>query len=160
MTESKFTAQQIANWYLKKGSLSPKKLQKILYYAYSWVLTLTNDDVDHLDNKLFDDTFEAWAHGPVLNDIYSKYKSYGYNDIPEYNGEVVELPDDVEDILNQVWDEYGAFTADQLENLSHREAPWIKARGDATPLSASTSAIYNKDIFKCYIERVTSTTID
>lgn len=32
------------------------------------------------------------------------------------------------DVLNQVWDAYGSFTAGQLERLTHSEDPWIKAR--------------------------------
>lgn len=149
-----YTADQIADWYLSKSNMSPKKLQKILYYAYAWVLTLTNDDINHLDNKLFDNNFEAWAHGPVIYSIYEEYKLYGYNDIPKYEGNIVKLPDDISDILNQVWDEYGSFTSDQLESITHQETPWINAREGLSPLASSNKVITDKDIFECYIERV------
>lgn len=149
-----YTVNQIADWYLSKSSMSPKKLQKILYYAYAWVLTLSNDDINHLENKLFDDDIEAWAHGPVIYTVYEEYKLFGYNDIPRYDGEVVMLSEDISDILNQVWDEYGSFTADQLESITHQESPWIHAREGVSPLAYSDKAISDRDIYKCYIERI------
>lgn len=60
--------------------MTPKKLQKMLYYCYSWHLALTaeNGDVDEiLSSRLFDAKFEAWAHGPVIREIYLEYKKIG-----------------------------------------------------------------------------------
>ena len=62
---------KVANFYLSKQSMSPKKLQKILYYAYAWTLALLNDDEEHLNNRLFDSKFEAWVHGPVLPEVFA-----------------------------------------------------------------------------------------
>ena len=45
-------ALDIANWFLSKESMSPKKIQKLVYYAYSWYLTLMNDSEEELTNKL------------------------------------------------------------------------------------------------------------
>lgn len=33
----------VANWFLTKESMTPKKVQKLVYYAYSWYLTLMNE---------------------------------------------------------------------------------------------------------------------
>lgn len=148
------TSQEIANWFLSQASMSPKKLQKMLYYAYSWVLTLTNDSSDCIENRLFKDNFEAWAHGPVLMDIYQEYKDNGYNNISKYEGNVVELPDEIDDILNQVMEVYGKYTADQLESITHQESPWINARHGLSPLESSNNIISDQDIFSCYIQRV------
>lgn len=49
-------------------AISNMKLQKLLYYAQGFALAL-------LDKPLFDEDFEAWAHGPVLRCIYNKYKN-------------------------------------------------------------------------------------
>ena len=46
------TPDIIANWFLQKEAMSPKKLQKLVYYAYAWNLI-----VNHL--KLFDEPFKA-----------------------------------------------------------------------------------------------------
>lgn len=59
------------------SEMTPKKLQKMLYYCYSWHLALTaeNEDTEEiLSSRLFDATFEAWAHGPVIPEVYNAYK--------------------------------------------------------------------------------------
>ena len=48
---------KVIDFFLSKESMSPKKLQKMLYYAYAWTLALLNEDEDHLENKLFDGKF-------------------------------------------------------------------------------------------------------
>lgn len=152
---TQYKQDDIAKWLLSIMSMSPKKLQKMLYYSYSWVLTLTNDDINHLDNRLFDNQFQAWAHGPVLPQIYSKYKEYGFNDI-DIPKEVddIDFPNDILDILKQVIDIYGGYTADELESITHQELPWIDARKGLGPLEAGNKEITDKEIFKYYIKRV------
>ena len=67
---TKRTVFDVADWFLGKDSMSPKKLQKIVYYAYAWVLTLMNESENDLDIKLFDSRIEAWVHGPVIPELY------------------------------------------------------------------------------------------
>ena len=52
-----YTFKDVAKWFLAKGNkdISPKKLQKLVYYAYAWTLTLLNNSSDDLENKLFED---------------------------------------------------------------------------------------------------------
>ncbi|WP_374049741.1 type II toxin-antitoxin system antitoxin SocA domain-containing protein [Paenibacillus larvae] len=33
--------------------------------------------------KLFDDNFEAWVHGPVNPQLYTEYREYGWQEIPQ-----------------------------------------------------------------------------
>ena len=54
--------EDVANYFLSKKSMSPKKLQKIVYYAYGWTLALLNEDIKALDNRLFNEPIEAWIH--------------------------------------------------------------------------------------------------
>ena len=71
----KYSVFDIANWFLNKMSVSPKKLQKLVYYSEAWSNAL-------YDEELISDTvFEAWAHGPVSPELYQKYKEYGWKDI-------------------------------------------------------------------------------
>lgn len=44
--------KDVENWFLSKQEMSPKKLQKMLYYAYSWGLVFFNESVDSLKNTL------------------------------------------------------------------------------------------------------------
>lgn len=149
-----FTAQQIANWLLTQQSMSPKKLQKMLYYSYVWVLTLNNDDSENLDNRLFEESFEAWVHGPVIRSIYEKYRSFGYNDIVSENSKDVEIGEDVLDTLKQVMEIYGGYNGNELESITHQEKPWIEARADFGPLDACSVEISDKTIYETYIARL------
>ena len=153
---SQYTYDEVADWFLSKGEgkISPKKLQKLVYYAYAWTLTLLNDSAENLTNKLFDDgRFEAWVHGPVIHGLYSEYSEYGFNNISKSKTRPT-FTEDIEDVLNQVWDVYGKYNADQLESMTHQESPWKNARKDLSPLDSSSNFISDKDIFNCYIKRI------
>src|SRR5699024_415071 len=102
-----YQLQDVVKWFLSKDSMSPKKLQKLLYYAYAWTLTLQNENVTELERKLFKENFEAWVHGPVIPDVYYRYRGYGYNEIELFEEETIVFDEDTQDVLEQVWDEYG-----------------------------------------------------
>jgi len=148
-----YSVQQVATWFLSQASMSPKKLQKLMYYAYAWVLTLTNEDADHLDNRLFDVRFEAWVHGPVLKQVYRQYNQYGFSDIPQAT-QAPEFVSDITDILHQVWEVYGHYTANELESMTHQERPWQEARQDLSPLEASSRVLSDRTIFDFYLTQV------
>lgn len=113
---------EIADWFLAKESMTPKKLQKLAYYAESWSRAL-------LDRSIVQDTeFEAWAHGPVSPELYDKYRDYGWNDIPK-NNKFVDISDEKDlDLLESVWLTYGEMSANALEAQTHVETPWENAR--------------------------------
>lgn len=153
--EGYYEVNDVIRWFLSKDSMSPKKLQKLLYYAYAWTLTLNNEDEENLENKLFEDKFEAWVHGPVIPEVYRDFKSYGHQDIPQItNEEPPVFDEDVEDILEQVWEVYGGFSGNELESLTHQEDPWKNARKGYRPLDRCNEVISDKDIFRCYGERL------
>lgn len=149
-----YPVEAVAKWFLSRKSMSPKKLQKMLYYAYVWVLTLLNESADDLNNRLFEEKFEAWVHGPVIYSVYDQYREWGFSDIPQYEGEVPKFADEVEDILEQVLDVYGNFTGNQLESMTHQEDPWKKAREGYGPLDRCNEVISDESIFEYYIKRV------
>ena len=125
---SKFTVDEVANYFLAKQGMTPKKLQKMLYFAYSWYLTFMNERIDELEDRLFNNNFEAWIHGPVDPSIYAKYKGYGGSKIPQYRGEIVQLEEEVEEIMDEVWDIYGRYSGNELESISHQHDPWKDTR--------------------------------
>ena len=147
----KKTVFDIADWFLGKDSMSPKKLQKLVYYAYSWVLTLMNENEDELYVKLFDSRLEAWIHGPLFPELYHKYKG---ESVISQKSSVSRFDEDIEDILEQVWDVYGMYTGNQLESITHKESPWIEARENCSPVDICTNEITDRSIYHYYIERV------
>lgn len=139
----------VANYFLSKESMSPKKLQKILYFAYAWFLYINSDDIDNL-NTLFEEKPQAWVHGPVFRSIYDRYKDYKWNNIPKYTKEIKSIDEDTRKLLDRIWGKYGGFEADELEAVTHREDPWIKARAGVGILEISNKEISDRDIFAYY----------
>lgn len=139
----------VANYFLSKESMSPKKLQKILYFAYAWFLYLNSDDIEHI-NTLFMEKPQAWVHGPVFKRIYDKYKGYKWNNIPKFTKEIKSIDDNTRRLLDKIWEKYGEFEADELEVVTHREDPWRKAREGVGALEISNREIDDKDIFAYY----------
>jgi uncharacterized phage-associated protein len=149
--------EDIANFFLWKESMSHKKLQKLVYYAYAWSIALLNDNSENIHFRLFNSNIEAWIHGPVIPELYQKYKCYGWSDIPkidDFDTSIFET--EVLDILEQVWAAYGSFSGNQLETISHREKPWLEARNGVPAYMATTNLISDKDMFIFYNEQANS----
>lgn len=146
---SDYTALDIAHWFINKEDMTPKKVQKLVYYAYSWFLVYFNETEDDIEFELFDNNIEAWVHGPVVDEIYQKYKEYGYNPIKKkYEG--LEIEEETEEVLEEVWKKYGHLSADELERLTHKELPWKRARKGLGPLDYTNKRINKKVIFNYY----------
>ena len=129
---------QLAN---ETGSfISNLKLQKLVYYAQAWHLALQ-------EAPLFDTDFQAWIHGPVVPELYQKYKSFGWEPIIE--NAKPNLSPDVQKFLAEVADEYFALDAYELEQMTHIEPPWNRARGVIAPDEPS-NAIIRKEWMKEY----------
>ena len=62
---------------LKEGmTVSPLKLQKMLYYIQAWMMVF----FDH--QLLFEDNPQAWVNGPVYPQVYDRLRSIGRYDKP------------------------------------------------------------------------------
>ncbi len=150
-----YTATQIADWILSRintdsgDTISPLKLQKLLYYCQAWHYTIFKE-------PLFEEDIQAWAHGPV---VYSQYKRFA--DIPRYTNidiSKTELaPPSLsrigEELLEEVMDIYGEHTAYYLEQLTHKERPWLETRGDL-PEHAATDRVISLDLMYEYYHSV------
>ena len=149
------TIERVAQWFLSLAPMSNKKLQKLCYYAYCWFIVFFNDKevISYLNRNeiqtLCPEKFQAWIHGPVLPRLYHKYKEYGWHEIPQIaNKPIVEAG--LESLLQQVWDAYGDFSADELEILSHQEYPWQNARKGISNGDACSNEISDYDILQYY----------
>ena len=140
----------IANFFLTKSELTPKKIQKLVYYAYSWFIAINNEDENHLDNILFDEIPEAWIHGPVFPSLYAQFKSYNWNEVPKMEKPIEFENDDIMSFLNDIWSKFGSYSADELEYMTHQESPWLNARKNIVSNERSNQQISLKDIFNYY----------
>lgn len=135
----------VAQAFLTYEDMTPKKIQKLSYYAYSWYLVIEKE-------KLVNTNFEAWVHGPVERTLYNSYREYGYNSVPKNNKTLKEVLNDdkLEQFFSEIYRIYGKLDGDELECLTHKEEPWLKARKGLQPWQASNKPIDDNDIFEFY----------
>jgi uncharacterized phage-associated protein len=122
--------------------LTNLKLQKLLYYSQAWWLALHN-------KILFQEDFQAWVHGPVLPSEYQRFKEFQWRPITS-DIKKSEFENDIAEFLSQIVDVFGSETAVSLELMTHRERPWIDARGNLAPHELSTAIISKKAMADFY----------
>lgn len=131
-----YSAIAVANAFIEKAAekgirdLTPMKLQKLVFFAHSWMLALS-------DKPLIKENVKAWKYGPVIDSIYHEFKSYGSKNITSPGTEFEGLDsDDVFDmkyiiprlpktdehanaIVDAILETYGNRSATTLSNLTH-----------------------------------------
>ena len=117
----KYSIFDIADWFLLKGNMTHKKVQKLCYYAQAWCFALKGYRLANTD-------FQAWVHGPVSPALYERFKGFGYETITINTEHKPMIEEDDLELLGDVWETYGDKTGNALEALSHRELPWKEAR--------------------------------
>ncbi|HID4048525.1 TPA: Panacea domain-containing protein [Pluralibacter gergoviae] len=128
--------------------MSNLKLQKLAYYADAWYLAF-------FDEKLVDEDFQAWIHGPVSRAIYDRFSASKslYSNItledctPGFD--LSDVPAAASAHIDSVLEVYGAFTGAQLEDMTHKEDPWIKAREGYRP-SQRCEEIIDRNVTRNY----------
>lgn len=124
----------------KKYSLTPLKLQKLLYLAQGWSYVWDNEAV-------FPEDFCAWQYGPVNEMVYEVFKKYGRSEIPALEG-ISDISDrDVEDTLETVWLEYGKRTAYDLVDLTRTQKPWKDACANGSRITNNHICQYFQSTF-------------
>ncbi|RXZ00946.1 Panacea domain-containing protein [Fictibacillus sp. S7] len=160
------TAQQVAQYFIfmsipgTKENITNLKLQKLLYFAQGEYLA------EHGPNTpLFEDEIKAWAHGPVVPEVYFKYSDYKFMEISKEGTEnIIDIIENVEeqenryylDILERVWNQYKQYNGKELENITHENGPWKDIRGDLPPFISTNTTITKKSIFEYFASPVTA----
>lgn len=127
MSEYLCTATMLSRYVVGKCARDGKpvsnlQLQKILYFLQSVYCRATGGKL------LFEDAFEAWPYGPVIESVYNEFSKFGgytiddYRDVysPGFNGsEKVFVDTGIEDLRRRSpWD---------LVRISHAPgSPWDK----------------------------------
>jgi uncharacterized phage-associated protein len=142
----------VAKYFLLKAAqegepITQLKLQKLVYLAYVYALI-------H-GKKLFNEPIQAWANGPVVPSLYQILKKYGFNPIGEdfYKTDINELLkklNGVQDILDEVFDEYAPKSAFELVTLTHNDGAWSRARKGKAATERSEEIIKDEYILEAY----------
>ncbi|MDF0552725.1 type II toxin-antitoxin system antitoxin SocA domain-containing protein [Kamptonema sp. UHCC 0994] len=80
----------------------------------------------------------------VVPEIYRLYKQYEVNSLPQPDDFNIDLYDrETQELLNEVYEVYGQYTAPTLKRFTHQELPWKE-----TALNEEISL----DLMKAYFE--------
>lgn len=125
-------ALAVANYFLGKSfetgePVTPMKLVKLVYIAHGWHLALTG-------RPLIAEPVQAWKYGPVIDQVYHRFKKFGGDPIieqahfltPGGQTQYFQLNDfTAKDILDRVWEVYSNYDGVQLSALTHQSGtPW------------------------------------
>lgn len=137
----------VANFFLsccneKTGDLiSNLKLQKLVYYAQGYHLAI-------FDEPLFNTEIQAWQYGPVAPSLYHYYKKYGNDALPicvDFDRE--KYPSRTVLLLDEIYKEYGQYSAWKLMDMTHNEKPWkdIYCTGENRIIDTSVMKLFFKE---------------
>lgn len=130
--------------------LSNLKIQKLCYYAAGIAAAVRKDS----GAPLFDSRIEAWQHGPVVPTQYARFKAYGAGTIPHVeNFDMDQIDSRDRELLDNVYDYYGQYSAWKLRNMTHDEAPWIDAfaRADRTIRTEELEQFFSSEVSQEYV---------
>lgn len=136
MSSKPYDANNIANYVLRyhenKGHpISNLKLQKELYFLQAEFLVVH-------DKPLFHNDIAAWDVGPVVPDVYNRFKLFGSASIPlegdknlpwdtYWNGTRWNIDTDDLRTINNMLDDLEQYSSVQLMEFTRNQTPWKKA---------------------------------
>lgn len=162
-------AEYIGLSLLSKGiSITPLKLQKMLYYNQAWHMVVFGRD-----NTLFEDVPEAWVNGPVYPVIHDEYKAYSiFSPLPCSAFGITDesgISDQVQDLsgkmglsknqiqlIDSVNTLYGTKRDEALVFLTHSELPWSEKRAGLLPFDKTHKPLSLDTMYSYYKERYDS----
>ena len=121
-----YSALLISRYIIKRcneinKSISNLKLQKLLYFVQAEFLVSK-------DKPCFYEKIEAWDFGPVVPEVYRKYRIYGSASIPYIKGiENGKILSDDQALINEIVDICSKYSAAMLVEVTHAQEPWKKA---------------------------------
>lgn len=134
--DQQISALDIAKMLLSMQSMTNLKLQKMIYFVYADYLINTHE-------SLFPEKIIAYHYGPIVKEVYEKYKRHGRKIItPEDDSVNLESTKitrpmalarlskakqhaEVLASVQRVFTKFGNMTATQLVALTHRNnSPW------------------------------------
>ena len=138
--------------YMGEGHFSPKQINRFLYYSYGIYVAVYNDDIDELDNKLFNDFLYTYPRGPVngnankyLEENRERYymSDNSYKNTRELEYSIDKLHNKSKRVINAVLKVYGKYTDNQLEDMVLKEPPYKKCKKKDSIKKMDDKVIYD-----------------
>lgn len=166
---TKYKALDIARYIInyaisKEHPISNLQLQKIIYYVQAAFLV-------EFECGAFEEKVMNWTYGPVVEEVYREYRTYGYLAIDKrqdkYNSIIYDNKDceikvieetfdesmiikEHKDIINKVVESYMSMDAIDLVEKTHKEDPWLKTRQNETIAEKDIRDYYKLYNYKLY----------
>ena len=147
VTSTTHHAIDVANYFLSLlddnagDAITNLKMQKLVYYAQGFALAI-------LGRPIFVENIEAWMHGPVVPELYQHFRQYGNQPLPQpkEDWDLQIFTEEEKNLLNNVYETYGQFSAWRLRDMTHEEKPWR-----STPANGIISHNLMKEYFQTLI---------
>ena len=142
-------------------TITPLKLQKILYYIQAWHIAKFEKE------SLFDTLPEAWVNGPVYRQIYNQYKGSFFKNANiqatlDEDGlaqalmakqSEMDLDEKQLTLVNAVLDAYSKLSDERLVLMTHSEDPWTEIRKNLLPIERSDKKLSVDTIYNYFNRR-------
>ena len=122
-------------------TIDEMKLHKLLYFAQ-------RESIIQTGNPLFDATFRGWKYGPILKEIRESYKNSSF--VPVTSSSDI---DEMEPIVDTVFEQYAEKYSWSLSRLTHGEYSWKKSR-EGIPENINSDKPINVEDIRIDADRV------
>lgn len=134
-----YSALEIARFvieYCRKNDLlmSNLKLQKVLYFIQAEFLVRNGE-------PCFFERIEAWPFGPVVSNVYHEYKTFGSSNIYSNLSNFYDIAEEDRNIIKDIVKACNRFSATQLVELTHNQAPWKNAYNNGNRIITNDSIL-------------------
>lgn len=109
----------VRNYDITPEYITNLKLQKLLYFVQALCLMI-------FGKKAFSEKILAWPYGPVINEVYQKYKPNRANEIVSEKF-IKNISSGLYKVIEEVVTCYGSIEANKLIDFTHEEEPWKNA---------------------------------
>ncbi|MCD7824027.1 MAG: DUF4065 domain-containing protein [Oscillospiraceae bacterium] len=128
-----YSALDVARYIVDKcnaalSAITNLKLQKILYFVQAEFLVKKH-------TPCFSEDIYAWNYGPVVPSVYREYKVYGGSSIPSFSKrdrKEYGIADSDMELINEVVKQCQRYSASELVEITHDQAPWKDAFRNGT----------------------------
>lgn len=127
----------VKNYEIVPEYITNLKLQKLLYFVQALCLMI-------FDKEAFPEKIIAWSYGPVVKEVYDRYKHNHHEQIKSER-KVKTISSGLYEVIKEVVNSYGSIEAGELIDFTHEEEPWLK-----TEINKEISS----DLIKNYFNKV------
>lgn len=129
-----FSPVNVSNNILKRAftdevSVSPMKLQKLLYF-------IASDYSKKTQKPLLSEPFQAWDYGPVVRSVYEEFRPFGGAEIRKFAKDAIgkskmvneATNDDLRCSIDLIWNHGKNLSAVHLSRITHAKgSAWYKS---------------------------------